>query len=225
MRPSQRFKWPFCKFVRSREALPQFREGSGVLPQVQEVLKGPPAGPGMVGRTSCRSWKGRETFPVVQEAFPDFWEGSGVPPAGPGWAGGVGRTSQGLGGVESTSQRDRLGDPTACQGVVGRPTQRSGRGQEAHLEVLEGSGGPSEGLRGPPVSSVGVGRPSRRYGRGLEDLPQVWEGLVGPSAGLRGVRRPSYRFRRGWETPPEGLTGPPASPGWVGRTSLRSGRG
>ena len=62
-----------------------------------------------------------------------------------------------------------------------KPTQRSGRGREAHLKVREGSGGPPEGPGGPPggpgglggllVSHGGVWRPFRWPWKCWEALP------------------------------------------------------
>ena len=54
--------------------LPEVQEGSGVPPVVWEAfpevwkrLKGPPGGPGVVGRPFWRYGRGREALPEVRE--------------------------------------------------------------------------------------------------------------------------------------------------------------
>ena len=63
-----------------------------------------------------------------------------------------------------------FGMPSRRPGEVGRPSCRSGWGQKAHPEVREVSGGPFEGLEGPPGDSGGVGRPTRRFEWGQKAL-------------------------------------------------------
>ena len=73
-----------------------------------------------------------------------------------------------------------------------RPTQKSGRGLEAHPEVREGSGGSRRSLRG-------VVRPTQRPGRGRDTHTEFQEGSGGPSGGLGGVGRPSRWDGRCWQ--------------------------
>ena len=75
----------------------------------------------------------------------------------------------------------------------------SGRGQEAHPEVQEGLGDPSEGLRRD-------GRDNRRAGRLQESVPEILDGSRGPSGGPREVGSP------------------PVGQGGVGRTTQMSGK-
>ena len=56
------------------------------------------------------------------------------------------------------------GGPPRGSGGVGRPTQRTGKGREAHSVVQEGSGG-------QPGRPGGFGRVTRRAGWGLEAHP------------------------------------------------------
>ena len=69
-------------------------------------------------------------------------------------------------------------------------------GQKAHLEILEGSGGPPEGLRGD-------GKHTRGSGRGLDAYQVVRKGLGGPPGGPKGVGTPTRRSERGWDVHPE----------------------
>ena len=62
--------------------------------------------------------------------------------------------------------------------MYGRPSRRSGWGQEAHPKVRKAHQGAWEGL---PSLTVPPGEPSHTLGwrciRGREGLPEVWEGL------------------------------------------------
>ena len=74
--------------------------------------------------------------------------------------------------------------------MSGRPTWRSGRSQEALLQVWEGLGGPSEG----PGE---VGRPTWTTGRGQESHPEVWQESGGSCLGPVYVGRPSRKSEMG----------------------------
>ena len=55
--------------------------------EVREGLKGPPEGPGGVGKPTLMSGRSRVAHPEVQEGSrgtPEVWEGSGDPPGGMG---------------------------------------------------------------------------------------------------------------------------------------------
>ena len=79
-------------------------------------------------------------------------------------------------------------------------------GQQAHLDIRKGLGGPSKGPEW-------VGRLTRRSERVCESHPKVWErsgvppkdpeGLGGPPEGPEGVRSATRRSERGWETHPK----------------------
>ena len=67
-----------------------------------------------------------------------------------------------LGGFEDHSHdREGLGGPPGGPAGVGRPSQRSWKGQEAQPKVREGSGDPSKGLGGAK-------KPTRIPGRSRE---------------------------------------------------------
>ena len=51
---------------------------------VREELGGPPEGPGVVGRLSRRSERGREALLKVRKSIPEVREGSGGPTKVPG---------------------------------------------------------------------------------------------------------------------------------------------
>ena len=73
---------------------------------------------------------------------------------------------------------------------------------EAHAVVLEGLGGPPEGLgevRRPSWWAVRSREAYPRFGMGRE----FQEGLGGPPLGLGGVGRQTRRFGRGREAYPE----------------------
>ena len=79
--------------------------------------------------------------------------------------------------------------------MVGRPSQRFGRGWEALLKVPEWSGGPPGG---PGV----VGKPSWKSGSRREALREVREWSEGPLEGLGVVGRPSRGSVSGREALP-----------------------
>ena len=76
----------------------------------------------------------------------------------------------------------RLGGTSSVPRGIGRPTRRFGRGREAHLNVWEGSAGPSEDLSGvaSPTRRSGGGfeRPSRSQGRVVRTSRKSWRGRV-----------------------------------------------
>ena len=51
--------------------------------------------------------------------------------------------------------REGSGDPPEGLGLFGRPTRRSGKSREIHVEIREGSGD-------PPIGPRRVGTPTRR---------------------------------------------------------------
>ena len=65
-----------------------------------------------------------------REALPDVWEWSRDPLGCPG------------GWETRPDVREWSLDPPRCLGVVGSPSQLSGRGREALVEIQEGPGGP-----------------------------------------------------------------------------------
>ena len=76
-------------------------------------------------------------------------------------------------------------------------------GREANCEVRDGSGGPAEGLGGPPVGTRGVGRPTRRYRTGRESHPNVRAESGSSPGSPGGVGRPTRRTKGGRECHPE----------------------
>ena len=84
----------------------------------------------------------------------------------PSWWSGSGRVSISENKDALTEVQEWSGGPPGGPGLVERPSQRSGSGQEALPKVREWSGGP---LGGPGV----VGRPSQRSGSGREARPVV----------------------------------------------------
>ena len=244
--------WPTQRSVRGQDAYPEFREGSrGPC----RGLEGPSGGPGghmevpkgvawmglggppedlrVVGRPIRRSGKGSGRLPSGLDGVsrPTRWSGgSGSPPEGPGnlsiSAGGVGRTSSwagrcreslpgGLGGFRRPTWRSR------------RPTRRSGRGWEDHLEVQKAHPVAREGLEGPPGGPRRVGRPCWKSGRGQEAFQVGREVSGGPPGGSGvslvgqgGVGRPTRRSRRGRDIHSEvqeGSEGTLGVPGGDGR--------
>ena len=131
------------------------------LPEVREGSGGSRSG---LGRGQVALLEVRKTLLEVWENLPEVREGSVGPPGG-------------------------SGDPLAGPAWVGRPLQRSGRGREALLKVLEGLGG---SRRGPGE----VRKASRRSTRGREALQEVQEWSRCPSGVPGGVGRPSQRFGR-----------------------------
>ena len=154
------------------------------------------------------------------------WEGSGVPPGGPGElgvpTGGVGRLFQRAGSCQEalTEGQEVWGGPPGGLGRVGRLSRKTGSGQEALLESLEGLeeigsttrrvrriGRPPRraGRNGRPSRRAGkVVRPSRSAGRGQEAILEGRKGLGGPLGGPEVFGRTSWRACRGWEALPEG---------------------
>ena len=185
---------------RGREAIPVFQEallevraGSGGRPG---GLQGPPSGqegsgipakvPGLFERPSQWSWGpswrsgsppgSLEGFGWGREVVPEFWEGLGGLPSGPGRVGRTSRMSERSRGALPEVQEGSEGPPGCLRGV-GRPSRRSGRDREALPEVREGSAGPPSGHGGSPGSHEalpavcgGFGRPSRRSRRGRESF-------------------------------------------------------
>ena len=139
------------------------------------------------------------------ETHPEVRVGFGDPP------GGTGGPLEGPGGFE-------------C------PTQRLGRGQEAHSKVRERSGRlpeEREGLGCPPGDLEVVGRPTQRSDRGQEAHLEVLEESGVPTGGLGGVERPMQRARRSRVAHPEVREGAghlPRSLGVVKMPTQRSGR-
>ena len=135
--------------------------------------------------------------------------------------------------------------------LVGRPSLRSGSGQETLPEVRKWSEDPPGGLEvvedplvGPEVVGVLiasvelVGRPSLRSGSGQETLPEVQKWSRGPLGGPEVIGRPSRSSGSGRETLQEvrkwsdtipevcNWSGdPPKCPEVVGRPSRKSGNG
>ena len=137
---------PTCRPGRSREDHPDVRDAHT---EVWEGLGGPPRGPKGVGRPTRRfgrGWEGQLGGGRLLESVPEVLDGLRVPSGGPGE---VGSPPVGLGGVRRTTQ------------MFGKPTQRYGRGREAHAEVRQWLGGPPKGLRG-------IGSLTRRSLRGRE---------------------------------------------------------
>ena len=121
------------------------------------------------------------------------------------------------------------------------------RGREIHPHVQEGLVGPTggqEGSDGSPGGSSGVGRSSWRAGRVQESNAEVWkvhqevqEGSGGPPSGPGGAKRGREAHPKFWKAHlevREGLGGRVGqegsgdllgSPGEVGRSFHRSGRG
>lgn len=128
--------------------------------------------------------------------------------------------------------------------MVGMSFRRSGRDQEAPLDVQEGA----VGLPGGSEGVKKVGRLSRRSGSGREGLPKVqeaileiWKKLGGPAKGPGVVRRGSQRSGRTFWRSGSGREGLPKvqeaipkirkklkgsaeGPGVVERASCRFGR-
>ena len=158
----------------------------------------------------ARTRSGRDSLPESRlglEGPPKSLEGSGGHSGGLVWL-------RGSGGV---------GGPPGEPEEVGRPSQRSVRGQESLLGGLEGvwrrflwDGRNREGQEGSGDLSGepgGIGR----SGRGWEALPVGWEGLGGPVIG-DGKCREAISVVWEWSgVPPEG-------PGRVGRPSWRAGK-
>ena len=228
---------------RGREVLPDCWEGFGG--PIRRAMRGwdgwrrsgvPPGGLERVGRSSRRAGRGHEALPESQEGSQglekiksfSWW-------AGRGW-------------VTLLEGCEGQGGPLGGLGEHGRPSQRTGRGQEVLPEGWEESEGHPEGLGGvrslsqcaeresggPPRGMGGAGRPSwraertvshfRRAGRGWVvrersgDLQDGWEGSRVPS-GETGEYGRTYRMaRKGRETPQKGARG-------VGRPSRKGGMG
>ena len=189
--------WPSQLPRSGLEILSDVREWSGGPPRCPGVVERPTKSPGMVGRQSRKSGKGRETLLEVCEGLkgpPKTWKGQMAHPEvressgyTPGSLGRVGRLSQ-----KSWSSRETLshvwkwyGGPPGCPGVVlGRPARMSRSGRDILLDVWEWSRGTPkyrEWSGYSPGCLVVVRRPSRKSGRDQEALSEVEEGSGDPS--------------------------------------------
>ena len=116
------------------------------------------------------------------------------------------------------------GGPPRGLGVVGKPSQRDGKGPDELLEGWETSGG----SLGGPCGVVRGQEASQGTVRGWEDFPECREGLGGPPEGSGGIEMPTWRTVRGWEELREGQAGSGVYsrvPGGVKRHSRRVRRG
>ena len=173
----------------------------------------PPGGPGCVGRPSCRAERGQQTHPKVREesvgprvslggvkrhtrrsgrgweAQPEVWERSRAHPYV--WVGcrpirRFGRCQEALLEVHLEVREAHLELQVGSGGSPGG----LGRGREAHPEIWEELGGPTEGLGGIGMptcwarrSTQRSKRPTRKSGSGRESHPEVLEGTDVPPGG------------------------------------------
>ena len=153
-------------------ALGKVRTGQVTLGKIQDGLRDPRGGLGMVGRPMGKSEMGWETLREVRD-------GSGDPREGPGQVGRpLGRSGMGRGTLEKVrdGSEESRGGLRWVRGTLGEVCDRSG--------VFWG--GPER-----------AGGPSRTFGTGWGTLGEVWDG----QGGTRRVGGPSETSGTGWGDP------------------------